>query len=99
MSKDIEDFYRKALMNYKEKSRFINSSSNAVNSEIDELTQLFSLKNESILIFNKCSLMNEEIITNKTYNDLYNKNLNDLEREIKLEEDKILLRKKEDEKK
>jgi hypothetical protein len=41
VSKDIEDFYRKALMNYKEKSWFINSSSRAVNSEIDELTQLF----------------------------------------------------------
>jgi hypothetical protein len=60
---------------------------------------LFSLKNESILIFNKCALMNEEIMTNKTYNDLYSKSLQDLEREIKVEEERILSRKKEDEKK
>jgi hypothetical protein len=99
VSKDIEDFYRKALLNYKDKSRSINISSGDANGEIEVLTQLFSLKNESILIFNKCALMNEEIMTNKTYNDLYSKNLKDLEREIKVEEEKILSRKKEDEKK
>jgi hypothetical protein len=43
--------------------------------------------------------MNEEIMTNKTYNDLYSKSLQDLEREIKVEEERILSRKKEDEKK
>ena len=68
------------------------------NAQIGLLTQLFSLKNDSILIFNKCALMNEEIMTNKIYNDLYNKSLNELEREIRMEEEKILSRRKEEEK-
>lgn len=65
----------------------------------DQLKKLFSIKNESLLIYNKCVLMNEEISTNGIYNEIYNKNLFSLQKELAVEEQKHLSRRNEEEKK
>ena len=66
--------------------------------QVDQLRLLFSIKNESLLIFNKCVLMNEEILTNVSYNEIYRKNLLALEKEISAAEERVLSRKRDDEK-
>ena len=96
--KDIEDFYKKAISLYKEKSKEINFSDKDGNSS-DNYAKLFALKNEALLVYNRCELMNEEITSNGIYNELYMKSYKKLDKEIFVEEERILQRKRESEKK
>lgn len=86
----------KAMLNYNMKQREIQFNTE---NQVDQLRLLFSIKNESLLIFNKCVLMNEEILTNVSYNEIYRKNLLALEKEISAAEERVLSRKRDDEKK
>ena len=86
----------KAMLNYNMKQREIQINTE---NQVDQLRLLFSIKNESLLIFNKCVLMNEEILTNVSYNEIYRKNLLALEKEISAAEERVLSRKRDDEKK
>lgn len=67
VTKDIESFQRKAIINYKSKVQQLKSPLD----QEELIKNLYDIRYDSLLIFNKCEQLNPEITSNSSYNSIF----------------------------
>ena len=94
INKDIESFYKKALINYKIKVSELKDcmeQDELIKNLYVKITKLYKeLRFLSMAIYNKCEQLNPEIISNVSYNHVYGKSRRSLEDEFTKEESNII---------
>jgi len=86
INKDIEQYFKKAVLNYKQRTSALKECM-----EQDELIKLlYDYRYNSMLIFNKCEQLNPDVINNPSYNHIYGNSRRALEDEFSKEESNVI---------